>query len=101
MILAVLSGLSRIGEYSLDPVMNALRCVPLLGLLPLFIVWFGIGDLPKDLIVLLGALFPMYINTFAGIRSVDPSSASSVRCSGSPGGSWCGTSYFLARYRRH
>ncbi|HEY1665128.1 MAG TPA: ABC transporter permease [Trebonia sp.] len=71
-ILAVLSGLSRIGEYSLDPVMNALRSVPLLGLLPLFIVWFGIGDLPKDLIVLLGALFPMYINTFAGIRSVDP-----------------------------
>ncbi len=71
-ILAVLGGLSRIGEYALDPVMNALRSVPLLGLLPLFIVWFGIGDLPKDLIVLLGALFPMYINTFAGIRSVDP-----------------------------
>ncbi|MDX6344360.1 MAG: sulfonate transport system permease protein [Trebonia sp.] len=71
-IIAVLSGLSRIGEYALDPVMNALRSVPLLGLLPLFIVWFGIGDLPKDLIVLLGALFPMYINTFAGIRSVDP-----------------------------
>jgi sulfonate transport system permease protein len=71
-IIAVVSGLSRIGEYALDPVMNALRSVPLLGLLPLFIVWFGIGDLPKDLIVLLGALFPMYINTFAGIRSVDP-----------------------------
>jgi sulfonate transport system permease protein len=71
-IIAILSGLSRIGEYALDPVMNALRSVPLLGLLPLFIVWFGIGDLPKDLIVLLGALFPMYINTFAGIRSVDP-----------------------------
>jgi sulfonate transport system permease protein len=71
-ILAVLSGLSRVGEYALDPVVNALRSVPLLGLLPLFIVWFGIGDLPKDLIVLLGALFPMYINTFAGIRSVDP-----------------------------
>lgn len=71
-VIAVLSGLSRIGEYALDPVMNALRSVPLLGLLPLFIVWFGIGDLPKDLIVLLGALFPMYINTFAGIRGVDP-----------------------------
>jgi sulfonate transport system permease protein len=71
-ILAVVSGLSQIGEYALDPVMNALRAIPLLGLLPLFIVWFGIGDLPKDLIVLLGALFPMYVNTFAGIRSVDP-----------------------------
>jgi sulfonate transport system permease protein len=71
-ILAIGSGLSRIGEYALDPLMNALRAVPLLGLLPLFIVWFGIGDLPKDLFVLLGALFPMYVNTFAGIRGVDP-----------------------------
>jgi sulfonate transport system permease protein len=71
-ILAIVSGLSRVGEYALDPVVQALRAIPLLGLLPLFIVWFGIGELPKDLIVLLGALFPMYVNTFAGIRSVDP-----------------------------
>jgi sulfonate transport system permease protein len=71
-VLAVVSGLSRIGEYALDPIIQALRSIPLLGLLPLFIVWFGIDELPKDLIVLLGALFPMYINTFAGIRSVDP-----------------------------
>lgn len=72
LVLAIGSGLSRVGEYALDPVIQALRSIPLLGLLPLFIVWFGIGELPKDLIVLLGALFPMYINTFAGIRSVDP-----------------------------
>jgi sulfonate transport system permease protein len=72
MILALATGLSRLGEYALDPVMNALRSIPLLGLLPLFIVWFGIGELPKDLIVMLGALFPMYVNAFAGIRSVDP-----------------------------
>jgi sulfonate transport system permease protein len=71
-ILALVSGLSRVGEYALDPVVQALRAIPLLGLLPLFIVWFGIGELPKDLIVLLGALFPMYVNTFAGIRGVDP-----------------------------
>jgi len=70
--LAVASGLSRIGEYTFDPVLNACRSVPLLGLLPLFIVWFGIGNMPKILIVVLGALFPMYVNTFAGIRGVDP-----------------------------
>jgi len=70
--LAVASGLSRIGEYSFDPLLNAFRSIPLLGLLPLFIVWFGIGNMPKILIVVLGALFPMYVNTFAGIRSVDP-----------------------------
>jgi sulfonate transport system permease protein len=71
-VLAVLSGLSRIGENSLDPLLNLARSVPLFGLLPLFIVWFGIGNMPKIIIVTLGALFPMYINTFAGIRGVDP-----------------------------
>jgi sulfonate transport system permease protein len=71
-LLAIVSGLSLAGEYAFDPLLNAARSVPLLGLLPLFIVWFGIEDLPKILIVVLGALFPMYVNTFAGIRSVDP-----------------------------
>jgi sulfonate transport system permease protein len=71
-LLAIATGLSRIAETALDPVVNALRSIPLLGVLPLFIIWFGIGELPKDLIVLLGAFFPMYVNTFAGIRSVDP-----------------------------
>jgi sulfonate transport system permease protein len=70
--LAVASGLSKIGEYAFDPLLNAFRSIPLLGLLPLFIVWFGIGNMPKILIVVLGALFPMYVNTFAGIRGVDP-----------------------------
>jgi sulfonate transport system permease protein len=70
--LAVVTGLSRIAEHILDPIVQVLRSVPLLGILPLFVIWFGIGELPKDLIVLLGALFPMYVNTFAGIRGVDP-----------------------------
>lgn len=71
-ILAVITGLSRVGDFILDPIVQVLRAIPLLGILPLFIVWFGIGELPKDLIVLFGALFPMYVNTYAGIRGVDP-----------------------------
>jgi sulfonate transport system permease protein len=70
-LLAVVTGLSRVAEMALDPIVQALRSIPLLGILPLFIVWFGIGELPKDLIVMLGALFPMYVNTFVGIRGVD------------------------------
>ena len=70
-LLAIVTGLSRIGEAVADPILQALRSVPLLGLIPLFIVWFGIGELPKVLFVVLSALFPMYINTFAGIRGVD------------------------------
>jgi sulfonate transport system permease protein len=71
-LLAVVTGLSRVAEAALDPIVQALRSIPLLGVLPLFIVWFGIGELPKDLIVLLGAFFPMYVAAFAGIRGVDP-----------------------------
>jgi len=70
-LLAVLTGLSRVGEVVADPLLQALRSVPLLGLIPLFIVWFGIGELPKVLFVMLSALFPVYLNTFAGIRGVD------------------------------
>jgi len=70
-LLGVVSGLSRVGETILDPIMQALRSVPLLGLIPLFIIWFGIGELPKVLFVALAALFLMYIETFAGIRNVD------------------------------
>jgi sulfonate transport system permease protein len=70
-LLAVATGLSRVGEAAVDPILQALRSIPLLGLIPLFIVWFGIGELPKVLFVMLSALFPMYLNTFAGIRGVD------------------------------
>ncbi|HEY1623771.1 MAG TPA: ABC transporter permease [Streptosporangiaceae bacterium] len=70
-LLAIVTGLSSTCETIFDPLLQALRSVPLLGLIPLFIVWFGIGQLPKVLFVLLSALFPMYLNTFAGIRGVD------------------------------
>jgi sulfonate transport system permease protein len=70
-LLAIVTGLSSTCETIIDPIMQALRGIPLLGLIPLFIVWFGIGELPKVLFVLLSALFPMYLSTFAGIRGVD------------------------------
>jgi sulfonate transport system permease protein len=71
MALGLVSGFSRPGETALDPVMQALRSVPLFGLIPLFIIWFGIGELPKVMLVMLAAAFLMYVSTFAGIRSVD------------------------------
>lgn len=69
--LAIVAGLSRIGEDAVDPIMQMLRTLPLFGLIPVFIVWFGIGQLPKVLLIALGAAIPLYLNTFAGIRSVD------------------------------
>jgi sulfonate transport system permease protein len=69
--LAMVTGLSRIGENAVDPPMQMLRTLPLFGLIPVFIVWFGIGELPKILLITIGSAIPLYLNTFAGIRSVD------------------------------
>lgn len=65
-------GLSNWVEATLDPPMQMLRALPHLGLIPLFILWFGIGELPKVLLVALGVSFPLYLNTFSAIRQVDP-----------------------------
>jgi sulfonate transport system permease protein len=69
--LALAAGLSRLGENAIDPPMQMLRALPFYGLIPLFILWFGIGETPKVALVALGVAFPLYLNTFAGIRGVD------------------------------
>ena len=69
--LAVLAGLSRLGEDAVDPPMQMLRTLPHFGLIPLLIVWMGIGETPKIALIALGVTFPLYLNTFAGIRSID------------------------------
>lgn len=72
MLLALTSGLSRIGETAVDPLMQMLRTLPLFGLIPVFIVWFGIGEAPKIILIAIGAAVPLYLNTFGGVRNVDP-----------------------------
>jgi len=69
--LAVVAGLSRIGEDAVDPPMQMLRTLPHFGLIPLFIVWMGLGETPKIALVAMGVAFPLYLNTFSGIRSID------------------------------
>jgi sulfonate transport system permease protein len=70
-VLAVVAGLSRLGEDAVDPPMQMLRTLPHFGLIPLLIVWLGIGEMPKIALIGLGVVFPLYLNTFAGIRSID------------------------------
>jgi sulfonate transport system permease protein len=69
--LGLVAGLSRWGDNLLDPPLQMLRTLPFLGLVPLLILWFGIGELPKIVLVALGTTFPLYLNTYAGIRAVD------------------------------
>ncbi|KPH98004.1 ABC-type transporter, integral membrane subunit [Actinobacteria bacterium OK074] len=69
--LALVSGLFRVGEDLVDAPVQMLRTVPFIGLIPLFIIWFGIGETPKVAIITLGVTFPLYLNVYAGIRGVD------------------------------
>jgi sulfonate transport system permease protein len=64
-------GLSQRGEDYLDSLFQAVRTLPLLGLVPLFILWFGLGETPRILLIALGSFFPVYVNVFKGIRGVD------------------------------
>jgi sulfonate transport system permease protein len=70
--LALVSGLSRAGEYVIDAPMQMLRTLPVLALIPFFIIWFGIGEVPKVALVAVAAVFPVYLTFYAGIRGVDP-----------------------------
>ncbi len=66
------NGLSRFSEALTDTTLQMVRNVPHLALIPLVILWFGIDESAKLFLVALGVFFPIYINTLAGIRSVDP-----------------------------
>ncbi|WKW51667.1 ABC transporter permease [Rhodomicrobium lacus] len=70
-MLALLSGLSDWGRRIVDGPVQAARALPFLGLVPLFILWFGIGEMPKIALVALATTFPIYINLLSGIRGVD------------------------------
>ncbi|WP_430215181.1 ABC transporter permease [Niallia taxi] len=64
-------GFSNKMEHTLDPTMQMLRTIPTLAVIPLFILWFGFGEVSKILLIAKGAFFPLYVNAFLGIRSVD------------------------------
>ncbi|MBD3884122.1 aliphatic sulfonate ABC transporter permease SsuC [Phormidium tenue FACHB-886] len=70
--LGLLNGISPVAERYLDSSVQMIRNIPHLALIPLVILWFGIGDSARIFLVALGVFFPIYINTFHGIRSLDP-----------------------------
>lgn len=69
--LALISGLSRLGEDLVDATVQMLRSIPWVGMIPLFIIWMGIGEAPKIALIALGVAFHLYLNVYAGIRGVD------------------------------
>jgi sulfonate transport system permease protein len=71
LLLGLLTGSLRWAETLLDSTLQMIRNVPPLALIPLVILWFGIDEAAKLFLVSLGVFFPIYLNTFHGIRGVD------------------------------
>ncbi|GAA1948251.1 ABC transporter permease [Kitasatospora viridis] len=82
LLLGTLTGLSRLGEELLDSPMQVLRTVPFLALVPLFMVWFGINETAKVVIIAVATTFPMYVNTAQGVRNTDRKLLEAVRSFG-------------------
>jgi len=70
-LLGLFNGISRYSELLFDTSIQMLRNIPHLALIPLVILWFGIDETSKIFLVALGVLFPVYINTYHGIKTVD------------------------------
>jgi sulfonate transport system permease protein len=71
LLLGLLTGTFRTAETLLDTTLQMVRNIPALALIPLVILWFGIDEMAKLFLVSVGVFFPVYLNTFHGIRSVD------------------------------
>ena len=80
--LALITGLSRIGENLFDANMEVLNAIPNFALVPLLIVWFGISEVPKITLITIAVAVSIYINTFSAIRSVDAGLVEAARSFG-------------------
>jgi sulfonate transport system permease protein len=72
LLLGLTNGYFATAERLIDTPVQMVRNIPHLALIPLVILWFGLGEQSKIFLVALGVLFPMYVNTFHGVRTVDP-----------------------------
>jgi sulfonate transport system permease protein len=71
LVLGVAAGLTALSEQLIDPTMNIVRTIPFLALMPLFILWFGIGEKFKILLIATATSLPMYGYAYLGVRGVD------------------------------
>src|SRR6218665_661709 len=85
LLLGFITGLSRWGDRLLDSSVQMVRNIPHLALIPLVILWFGIDESAKIFLVAFGTVFPIYINTYHGIRNLDPQLVEAARSYGLSG----------------
>jgi ABC-type nitrate/sulfonate/bicarbonate transport system permease component len=83
-VLGLMLGLSRLARDLLDPVLNALRAVPLFAWLPLALVWFGIGEGAARALIFVGALWPVVVSVGDSTSRVPRSHVETARMLGTP-----------------
>lgn len=71
LILGVAAGLWSVAERVYDAPLQMLRTIPFIAMVPLFVVWFGIGEESKVALIVGASIFPVYLNTYHGIRGID------------------------------
>ena len=86
LILGVALGRSRVLSDVLRPVVEALRPIPPIAWTPIAILWFGVGNAPSYFLVFIGAVFPVFVNTFAAVRNIDRTHINAALCLGA--GPW-------------
>jgi len=68
----LLTGMSKLADVTGTPIVYALYPIPKIALLPLIILWLGIGEVSKVTVISLGVFFPVAINTYSGVKNIDP-----------------------------
>ena len=82
LVLGVALGWWRNVSEVLRPVIEAFRPIPPIAWTPLAILWFGVGNAPSYFLVFVGAVFPIFVNTFAAVRAVERSQINAALCLG-------------------
>ncbi|MFE2558877.1 ABC transporter permease [Streptomyces sp. NPDC059352] len=80
--LGIATGFTRLGDELLDSSLQTLRTIPFLSLVPLFMVWFGINETAKILLIAVATTFPMYVSTSGGVRNTDRKLVEAMRSFG-------------------
>jgi len=78
----LLMGYSQTAMQAISPIMNSVRQVPIMAWVPLSIIWFGLGDGPTVFLITMSAVFPLVINTIAGVHGIDPNYYHAARSMG-------------------
>lgn len=70
-LVALVTGLSQLGDYAIDGLVQIKRSIPTLALIPLLVLWFGIGETMKVTVIAISVFIPIYIQTHAALRGID------------------------------